>query len=362
MMGGMVRAWRGFGFNAAGWPALAMTLGWALSASATGVRAGEDGPRAASGTIGEIVRMDPAFDALVPEGAKIERLATGFEWSEGPVWDPAAGAVYFSDIPNNAVMKWKDGEGLSLFLKPAGYTGTAARGGETGSNGLLLDKSGRLVLCQHGDRRIARLAADGKSFETLADRYMGKRFNSPNDAVYHSNGDLYFTDPPYGLEKQMDDPLKELDFQGVYRLGKDGKVTLLTKEMSRPNGIALSPDEKTLYVANSDPKKAIWMAFDVVGDGTIANGRVFADVTETVGKMKGLPDGLKLDTAGNLFATGPGGVLVFNPSGKLLGRIDPGNATANCGFGDDGSTLYITSDMDFCRIRLTTTGLGFERK
>lgn len=309
-------------------------------------------------TLGEIRRHDPRFDELVPRDARIEQLATGFDWAEGPVWDRRGGFLLFSDIPPNSVFKWKEGEGVSLFLKPSGYTGSKARGGEPGSNGLLIDRQGRLVLCQHGDRQIARLEADG-SFTVLAAGYQGKRFNSPNDAVFMSNGDLYFTDPPYGLEGLNDDPAKELDFNGVYRLKPDGEVTLLTKQMTFPNGIALSPDEKTLYVANSDPKKAIWMAFDVQSDGTLADGRVFYDMTEWVGRRKGLPDGMKIDRRGNLFATGPGGVSVFAPDGTLLGAIDPGEATANCGWGNDGTVLYMTSDMHLCRIQLATKGLGF---
>ena len=223
-----------------------------------------------------------------------------------------------------------------------------------------MDAQGRLVLCQHGDRRVARLEDDGKTFKTLADRYMGKRFNSPNDGVFNSNGDLYFTDPPYGLLKLNDDPAKEIDFNGVYRISAgDGSVTLLTKEMTFPNGIAFSPDEKTLYVANSDPKKAIWMAFPVKDDGTLGEGRVFADVTSSVGAKKGLPDGMKVDQAGNLFATGPGGVLIFAPDGTHLGTFATGEATANCGWGEDGTVLYITADMYIGRIKLTTKGLGF---
>ena len=185
-------------------------------------------------------------------------------------------------MPVNTVFQWQDGKGVSVFLKPSGYTGSSTRGGEPGSNGLIIDRQGRLVLCQHGDRRVARLESTDK-FTTLADNYMGKRFNSPNDGVYKSNGDLYFTDPPYGLPGLNKDPAKELDFNGVYRISAaDGTVTLLTKEMTFPNGIALSPDEKTLYVANSDPAKAIWMAFPVKDDGTIGPGRVFADVTSSV--------------------------------------------------------------------------------
>jgi len=311
-------------------------------------------------TLGTIERLDPGFDKLIPTTAKLELLeANKFEWSEGPVWVADGKYLLFSDIPRNQIWKWKDGEGLNVFLKPAGYSGSAAfTGKEPGSNGLLLDKEGRLILCQHGDRRVARREKDG-TIKTLADRYQGKRFNSPNDGCFAANGDLYFTDPPYGLPKQMEDPGKELDFQGVYKLSPDGKLTLLTKEMSRPNGIALSPDEKTLYVANSDPQKSIWMAFDVKPDGTIGNGRVFFDTTAWVGQKKGLPDGLKVDRSGNLFATGPGGVLVFTPGGKHLGTIATGVPTANCGWGDDGTVLYVTADKNLCRIKTATKGKGF---
>ena len=317
----------------------------------------EEPSKGAYPTFGTIERNDPRFDRLVPRDATIEKLADGFDWSEGPVWVKKGGYLLFSDVPENTVFRWKEGEKVRVFLKPSGYTGAASRGGEPGSNGLNLDPQGRLVLCQHGDRRVARLADDGKGFVTLADRYQGKRFNSPNDSVYKSNGDLYFTDPPYGLLKKNDDPAKELDFNGVYRVAKDGTVTLLTRDMTYPNGIALSPDEKTLYVANSDPIKAIWMAFPVKDDGTLGKGRVFFDATPwaKAGK-KGLPDGMKVDRAGNLFATGPGGVLVFDPDGTHLGTFNTGEATANCGWGEDGSTLFITADMYLARARLSTKG------
>ncbi len=275
------------------------------------------------------------------------------------MWDRKGRFLLFSDVPQNTVFKWQEGKGVSVFLKPSGYTGSIPRAGEPGTTGLLLDRDGRLVLCQHGDRRVARLESDGK-FTTLAGTYMGKRFNSPNDGVFKSNGDLYFTDPPYGLQGLNKDPAKELDYNGVYRLSaQTGTVTLLTKEMTFPNGIAFAPDEKTLYVANSDPKKAIWMAFPVNDDGTIGPGRVFADVTSSAPAKKGLPDGMKVDEAGHLFATGPGGVLVFAPDGSHLGTFNTGEATANCGWGEDGSVLYITADMFLGRVRLTTKGLGF---
>ncbi|HEY2158428.1 MAG TPA: SMP-30/gluconolactonase/LRE family protein [Isosphaeraceae bacterium] len=308
-------------------------------------------------TLGNIERLDPRFDALVPRDARVEKLAEGYDWSEGPAWDKATGALLFSDVPMNTVYRWKEGAGVSVFLKPSGYTGTSPRGGEPGSNGLVFGPGGKLVLCQHGDRRVALL--DGDKFVTLADNYQGKKLNSPNDAVFHSNGDIYFTDPPYGLLKGNADPAKELPFNGVYRLRHGGELTLLTKEMTFPNGIALSPDEKTLYVANSDPDLAIWKAFPVKDDGTIGEGKVFRDVTQMAKSKKGLPDGLKVDAKGNLFATGPGGVLVLAPDGTHLGTFATGEATANCGWGDDGSTLYITADMYLGRVRLATKGKGF---
>ncbi|MFO0813105.1 MAG: SMP-30/gluconolactonase/LRE family protein [Gemmatales bacterium] len=304
----------------------------------------------------QIVRHDPRFNTLVPASATLEKLAGGFDWAEGPIWQPKENRLLFSDIPKNMIWQWSKTKGLQPFLHHSGYTGTAKRGGESGCNGLTLNADGQLVLCQHGDRRIALLNSDGKTFTTLADRYEGKRFNSPNDLAFKRNGDLYFTDPPYGLEKGADDPARELSYCGVYRLSKDGKVTLLTKELSRPNGIAFSPDEKTLYVANSDPVKSIWMAYPVKDDGTLGSGKVFYDVTKEVPRMKGLPDGLKVDVKGNLFATGPGGVWVFTPQAEYLGRIDPGCATANCGFGEDGSTLFLTADKSLYRVTTTTRG------
>lgn len=331
----------------------------ALVALAPAPSAGQPGEKKM--TIGSIDRKSPKLDELVPKDAVIEVLAGGFKWTEGPVWDKKAKALLFTDIPNNRVMRWSPTDGLKEFLKPSGYTGTEPfTGYEPGANGLAFDKDGNLILCQHGDRRVSRLTADGK-FHTLVDRYMGKRLNSPNDLVFHSNGDLYFTDPPYGLPKQMDDPGKELPFQGVYRLKPNGELTLLTKEMTRPNGIGLSPDQKTLYVANSDPAKAIWMAFPLGADGTISGaGKMIHDATaEVVAKKPGLPDGLRVDVKGNIFATGPDGVFVFAPDFTLLGKIVIGDKNANCGFGDDGSTLYICANDKLVRVRTTTKGLGF---
>jgi gluconolactonase len=320
------------------------------------------GPAQDNKTIGSIDRKDPRIDQLIPKDARIEVLADGFKWAEGPVWDKKHGALLFTDIPNNRVMRWSPTEGLKEFLKPSGYTGSAPfKGEEPGANGLAFDKDGNLILCQHGDRRVSRLGPDGK-FVPLAEKYMGKRLNSPNDLVFMKNGDLYFTDPPYGLPGQMKDPAKELDFQGVYRLKPNGELTLLTKEMTRPNGIGLSPDEKTLYVANSDPDKAIWMAFPLGADGTISGpGKQLHDATADVkaNPEKGLPDGLKVDQKGNIFATAVNGVYVLAPDGSLLGRIVTNDKTANCAFGDDGSTLYMATNHRLTRVKTTTKGLGF---
>lgn len=312
---------------------------------------------AAQDTVGSFERVDPRFDTLVPPDARLEVLAEGFEWTEGPVWSMREAYLLFSDIPRNTIYRWDEVNGLRTYIRPAGYTGAEPPGFELGTNGLLFDAEGRLVVCDHGNRQIARFDTTNFTRTVLADSYEGKRLNSPNDAVFRSNGDLYFTDPPYGLRGLNDSPLKELPHNGVYRLSAAGELTLLTDELSFPNGIAFSPDEKTLYVANSDPNRAIWMAYDVHEDGTIGNGRVFFDATPWVKQgRRGAPDGMKVDLSGNLFATGPGGLVVLSPDGTHLGTIETGQSTANCAFGDDGSTLYITADMFLMRIRLNTRG------
>jgi len=309
---------------------------------------------------GAVERLDARLDAIVSHDAVLEKLATGFRWAEGPVWikqSPGAGYLLFTDIPNNAVFKWKDGEAVQLYLKPSGYTGKEARGGLMGANGLTVDAAGRLILCQHGDRRVVRQEPDG-SWTTLAGRYEGKRFNSPNDAVFKSNGDLYFTDPTYGLLKERNDPARETSCCGVYRLSAaDGKLTLLTKELTLPNGIAFSPDEKTLYVAQSDPKKAVWFAFPVKDDGTLGAGRILIDATHWTARPHGNPDGLRVDQHGNLFATGPGGVNIISPEGVLLGRIHTEKTAANCAFGGDGSVLFITATDCLYRIQTKTQAI-----
>lgn len=305
--------------------------------------------------IGSIERLAPELDALIPPDACIEKLVGGLEWAEGPVWDRKSGTLLFSDVPRNVVFEWKEGVGTRDFLIPSGYTGPEKRGGEPGSNGLTFDTQHRLVLCQHGDRRVARFEP-GLGFVTLAEFYLDRRLNSPNDLVYRSNGDLYFTDPPYGLEKLDQDPRKELLFNGVYLLRTSGEIVLLTRQLTFPNGLAFSPDEKTLYVAVSDPARPVIMAYVVNADGRLGTGRVFFDASNLAPGRKGLPDGLKVDEQGNLFATGPGGVLVISPAGKHLGTINTGEATANCAWGDDGFTLYMTADMYLCRVKTKTRG------
>ena len=272
-------------------------------------------------TIGEIIRIDPKLDELIAPNQSIEVLASGFEWAEGPVWVPAdqqrdaGGYLLFSDIPNNRIVKYQPAGSVTTFLEPSGYTGDDKfTGAEPGTNGLMLDAQGRLVMCAHGDRCIKRMDDEG-NIEVLVDRYQGKRLNSPNDLVFHPSGALYFTDPPYGLPERENDPARELDFFGVYRW-HNNQLTLLTREMTRPNGIAFSPDYRTLYVAQSDPQAAIWKSFPVKDDGTLGAGTLFYDATENVNKLPGLPDGMCVDESGNLWATGPGGVYIFTSQGN----------------------------------------------
>lgn len=335
-------------------------LRWLVAAAALMALALEVPARdALSEAPGTVIRLDPRFDLLVPGNARLEKLADGLTWVEGPVWDRTNKRLLFADIPENAVYQWREGNGLGLYLKPSGYTGAAPFAGrEPGANGLTFDLDGRLVLAEHGDRRVARLEADGRK-TTLAAHYRGRRLNSPNDLVFKSNGDLYFTDPPFGLPGTFDDPGKELPFQGVYRLAPDGELTLLTGEIGAPNGIAFSPDEKTLYLTDVDPRRSAWLAYDVLPDGGIASGRVLFDATAVSHRGRGAPDGIKVDREGNLFGAGPGGVYVLAPDGTHLGTIVTGVATGNLAWGDDGATLYITAGRTLYRTRLNTRGAGF---
>lgn len=314
--------------------------------------AGQTTPDTTYETTGSVQRIDSRIDDLIPDTAQIEILASGFSWSEGPVWVPALNAVVFTDVPENIAYQWSESNGLKEYLNPSGYTGNDD--GKEGANGLILDLNGNLILCQHGDRRLARMKAPvdnpEEDYQTIVSHYEGKKFNSPNDVAQSQKGSFFFTDPPYGLK---DDDTKELDFQGVYKVDTAGNLSLLIDSLSRPNGIALSPDEKTLYVAVSDPEKARYYAYDLDENDQITGGKILLDVTAMVGNNKpGLPDGLCIDNSGNLFATGPGGILVINPEGEHLGTIDTEQPTANCTFNEDKSVLYITANMHLMRIRL----------
>jgi gluconolactonase len=301
-----------------------------------------------------VVRLDPGLDRIVRQGTRLEKLAGGFQFTEGPIWHPD-GYLLFSDPNANTIYRWSPEGGVSVFRSKSGYSGfDIGRYHQPGSNGLTLDRSGLLTINEHGNRRITRLERTGK-LTVLADQYGGKRLNSPNDLVYHSDGGLYFTDPPFGLPDVYDDPAKELPFSGVYRL-KAGRLTLLTKELSGPNGIAFSPDEKYLYVGNWDLKRKVLMRYEVNADGTIANGKVFFDFTADPEPVA--LDGIKVDVEGHVYVSAPGGVWILSPEGKALGRIVPPEHDANFAFGDnDGKSLYLTASAGLYRIRVNVPGI-----
>jgi gluconolactonase len=308
-----------------------------------------DSPVAAGA--GSLLRLSPRFGSLVPPGAVIEKVADGFTFIEGPVWIGEERHLLFSDVRGDAIYRFSEGDSAGYLIEE--FFGGSTQGRRTwGPNGLTRDAMGRLVIADQGRRQITRIEADG-GYTALATGYDGMRFNSPNDVVYRDDGWLYFTDPPYGLESLDESPLKELPFNGIYRLSPEGEVELLYEEQARPNGLAFSPDQGTLYVANSDASEAVWMAYDVSPDG-LSSPRVFFDATGWPGD--GVPDGLKVDRAGNLFATGPAGVWVIAPDGEHLGIIQPQELPANVGFADDGRTLYMTARTGLYRIRLSTEG------
>lgn len=304
-----------------------------------------------------IEKLDDSLSSLIDLDAKIEVISNGHQWSEGPVWNKKENYLLWSDVPRNKISKWDPStKKTTIFMDPSGYDGPKTEWGEPGSNGLMMDAKGNLVVCDHGNRRVYRLESDGTK-ATICDRYDGKRFNSPNDLIIHSNGDIYFTDPPYGLK---DKAAREIEWHGVYRVKPDGTVTLLTKEMTRPNGIGLSPDQKTLYVAQSDKDNAIFQSWPIKEDGTLGEGKVLLDAMPWVRKGdQGMPDGMAVDTQGNIWGTGPSGVMIISPTGKLLGRIMMGKKTANCAFGEDGSTLFMTSSNFICKVKTKVKGLNF---
>jgi gluconolactonase len=328
------------------------------------------GGAAPPGPAGSIERLQPGLDAIVGPRAQVEKVADDCKWTEGPVWIHA-GYILFADIYNNRIMKWTPGGKLTTFLQPSGYQGKTPYGGrEPGSNGMTLDSHGRLTVAGHARRNIYRLESlrPDAQLTVLADRYEGKRLNSPNDLVFRSDGSLYFTDPPYGLRTRGDnDPEKDLPFNGVFRIPHaashpagappdNARLQLLIRDLTRPNGIAFSPDEKYLYVANSDPNHRVWMRYDVNPDGSVSDGKVFLDATSD--KAKGVPDGIKVDRKGNLYGAGPGGLWIISPQGEHLGTIRLPETMANCAWGGaDGKTLYITASTSLYRIRLKIPGV-----
>jgi gluconolactonase len=315
---------------------------------------------------GEVLRVDPGADAIVPADAMVEKIGDGFKFLEGPIWVHAKGQGYllFSDIPANVIRKWDPKDGFSVFLEKSGYSGTITPdfGGQTnngfgvvnliGSNGITIDKQGRIVFCTHGDREVVRLEKNGKR-TILASRYEGKRLNSPNDLVFKSDGSLYFTDPPSGLRDGDKNPQKELPFNGVYRLSK-GKLTLLAKDFVRPNGIAFSPDEKYLYV--NDTVRKVIERFDVQPDGGVTNRKIITDMNSDT--APGAPDGMKVDKQGNIYCTGPQGFWIMSPEGKHLATIKTKELPANLNWGDaDAKMLYLTARTGLYRIHLNIAGV-----
>ena len=304
----------------------------------------------------DVLRKDRALDDIVPAGVRVEKVADGFQFTEGPVWSKE-GALLFSDPNTNVIYRYDANAGsIGVYKARSGYDGAdIGRLHQPGSNGLTFDPQGRLTICEHGNRRVTRVEPDGK-LTVLADRYEGKRLNSPNDLVYRSDGTLYFTDPPFGLPKAHEDPAREVPYTGVYCL-KDGVLRLVGNDLTGPNGIAFSPDEKTLYVSDWDTSKKIIMAYSVRPDGSLTKGRVFFDMTGAPGKEA--LDGLKVDRKGNVYSSGPGGVWIIAPNGRHLGTLHTPELPANMAWGDDGKTLYLAARSSLYRVKLNVPGAGF---
>lgn len=311
------------------------------------------------GVLGKVEWYDSSVASIVDTNATFEIIGKGYNWSEGPLWVASMNTLLFSDVPENKIYQWKGNDTPTVYLTPSGYTGTAPRAGEVGSNGLALDKMGRLLLCQSGNRQVARLNtslnAPKPGFTPLATNYKGKRLNSPNDLTADSKNNIYFTDPIYGLPKRENDSTRELPFEGVYRISADGKLSLLIDSIARPNGVALSPDEKILYVSSSDNQKPAWYAYQLDDKGGIKSGGVLLNAVPLKEKatVKQGPDGMKIDNYGNLFGAGPDGINIISPTGKRLGLIKVFNhVTSNCSFSATKDTLYVTSDDWILQVKL----------
>ena len=305
--------------------------------------------------VGSVEFLSPELNSLIKKDAKVEVVADGFQFTEGPLWFDKQKMLLFSDVPANTIYKWSEARGKEVYLKPSGYTSTEPRGGFMGSNALALYTDGKLLICQHGDRRIAKMNAPintpKTNFATVVGEYNGKKINSPNDLFVTASGDIYFTDPSYGFERGGNDPKKEIPYQGVYKVNKSGQVTLLVDSIEQPNGISIFPGGKTMIISNSDDRKKRWYLYDITSNGSLTNGRVFYDVSNEKG-MGGC-DGLKIDKAGNVFAAGPGGIWIFTKAGKLIGQIKLNGITAaNCAFTPDSKTIFITATNYLLRVKL----------
>ncbi|HEU4430481.1 MAG TPA: SMP-30/gluconolactonase/LRE family protein [Myxococcota bacterium] len=309
----------------------------------------------------EVVRLDPRLDALIAPGTRAEKIVAGHVWLEGPSWDARSSALLFSDVVKNRLWRWTPGGGTDVALDPSGTTAPGRHAAiEPGSNGTAFDAEGRLLICQHGARRVVRLEANGE-LAVVADGYQGRRLNSPNDLWVARSGEVYFTDPPFGLPKHFDDPAKELAWQGVYRL-RGRELELLIRDVRAPNGVALSPDERTLYVSNADRDEPVWLAYSLGAGGRIGAGRVFADARREIATYAGVPDGMETDANGNLWAAGPGGLTIFAPDGARLGFLRTGIATSNVTFGGErGTTAFITASSAIWRIETRVRGAAATR-
>jgi len=312
-------------------------------------------------TIGRVVRQNPALDQVLAPGAQLEVISSGHTHVEGPLWVPDSSMLLFSDTKTRTIYRWKAQGGRSKFLESSGYTGRLPYSDEPSSNGMTLDGRGNLLLCEHGDRRIAMLPLGQKSGKrTLTDNFQGKRYNSPNDVITAPDGSIYFTDPPFGLlgKDKGPEPGRELAFTGVFRRTPDGQVTAEVTDVARANGLTFSPDGRTLYVSNADSLRPVILAYEVGKNGKLGKSRTFFDMASLPkNRFKEVPDGLKVDQAGNVYAAGVGGLLILSPQGQLLGTIDPGEVVANCAWGDDGHSLYLMATTFVCRIKTLAQGV-----